>query len=144
MGMVKKVKILSLIILFIFFISLTGCASLRKKDLTSQELRNQTQALEAELQKKNEEIALLKERLKEKEEISKSSFPEAKRRPSVKQIQLALRNAGYNPGPIDGKIGKQTRQAIKAFQKANGLTPDGKVGRKTWELLRQYLYKKDK
>jgi len=144
MGMVKKVKILSLIILFIFFISLTGCASLRKKDLTSQELRNQTQALEAELQKKNEEIALLKERLKEKEEISKSSFPEAKRRPSVKQIQLALRNAGYNPGPIDGKMGKQTRQAIKAFQKANGLTPDGKVGRKTWELLRQYLYKKDK
>jgi murein L,D-transpeptidase YcbB/YkuD len=142
--MVKKVKILSLIILFIFFISLTGCASLRKKDLTSQELRNQTQALEAELQKKNEEIALLKERLKEKEEISKSSFPEAKRRPSVKQIQLALRNAGYNPGPIDGKMGKQTRQAIKAFQKANGLTPDGKVGRKTWELLRQYLYKKDK
>jgi murein L,D-transpeptidase YcbB/YkuD len=144
MGMVKKVKILSLIILFIFFISLTGCASLRKKDLTSQELRNQTQALEAELQKKNEEIALLKEKLKEKEEISKSSFPEAKRRPSVKQIQLALRNAGYNPGPIDGKMGKQTRQAIKAFQKANGLTPDGKVGRKTWELLRQYLYKKDK
>jgi len=144
MGMVKKVKILSLIILFIFFISLTGCASLRKKDLTSQELRNQTQALEAELQKKNEEIALLKERLKEKEEISKSSFPEAKRRPSVKQIQLALRNAGYNPGPIDGRMGKQTRQAIKAFQKANGLTPDGKVGRKTWELLRQYLYKKDK
>jgi len=144
MGMVKKVKILSLIILFIFFISLTGCASLRKKDLTSQELRNQTQALEAELQKKNEEIALLKERLKEKEEISKSSFPEAKRRPSVKQIQLALRNAGYNPGPIDGRMGKQTRQAIKTFQKANGLTPDGKIGRKTWELLRQYLYKKDK
>ncbi|MCM8792068.1 MAG: peptidoglycan-binding protein, partial [Candidatus Omnitrophica bacterium] len=59
-------------------------------------------------------------------------------------IQIALKNAGYNPGEIDGKMGKQTRQAIRAFQKANGLVVDGKVGKRTWSLLREYLYKKAK
>ncbi|MFZ2937989.1 MAG: peptidoglycan-binding domain-containing protein, partial [Candidatus Omnitrophota bacterium] len=38
----------------------------------------------------------------------------------------------------------QTKDAIKAFQQANNLTVDGKVGKKTWDLLKEYLYKKAK
>jgi len=64
---------------------------------------------------------------------------EVKSRPSVKQIQKALKNAGYNPGSIDGKFGRQTREAIKDYQRANNLKPDGKVGKKTWKSLRKYL-----
>lgn len=35
----------------------------------------------------------------------------------------------------DGDFGKQTEQAVIAFQKANGLDADGKVGKKTWTAL---------
>ena len=53
-------------------------------------------------------------------------------------IQTALANAGFYAGPIDGKIGPATRQAIEAFQRANGLTADGKVGAKTWTALKAH------
>ena len=57
----------------------------------------------------------------------------------AKQIQTALKNAGFYKGQIDGKIGPQTKRAIKDFQKANKLNPDGVVGLKTWEELKRYL-----
>ena len=56
-----------------------------------------------------------------------------------KDIQLALKNAGFYNGPIDGNIGKKTKGAIRDFQKANGLKADGKVGKQTTRLLSQYL-----
>jgi len=59
--------------------------------------------------------------------------------PQRKQIQKALKKAGYNPGPADGKIGKRTESAIRRFQKAKGLTADGVVGPKTWQKLKAYL-----
>ena len=43
-------------------------------------------------------------------------------------IQKALMAKGFNPGPLDGIMGAQTRKAIKAFQSANGLVSDGIVG----------------
>jgi murein L,D-transpeptidase YcbB/YkuD len=56
-----------------------------------------------------------------------------------KDIQLALKNAGFYSGNIDGKIGKNTKKAIREFQKTNGLKTDGIVGPKTRDLLLQYL-----
>ena len=35
----------------------------------------------------------------------------------------------------DGIFGTLTEEAVKEFQKANGLTPDGIVGNKTWQKL---------
>jgi murein L,D-transpeptidase YcbB/YkuD len=55
------------------------------------------------------------------------------------QLQQALKGAGVYNGKIDGKIGSGTKAAIIEFQKSNGLTPDGVVGRKTWDLLKQHL-----
>jgi peptidoglycan hydrolase-like protein with peptidoglycan-binding domain len=40
---------------------------------------------------------------------------------------------------VDGKMGKQTRKAVRDFQRANGLVVDGKVGKKTWSLLEPYF-----
>ena len=57
----------------------------------------------------------------------------------IRQIQAALKNAGFYKGEIDGKIGPRTRAAIKAFQRAKGLNPDGVVGAKTWEELKKHL-----
>jgi murein L,D-transpeptidase YcbB/YkuD len=59
--------------------------------------------------------------------------------PSITQVQTSLRNAGFYIGKIDGKAGPMTRDAISAFQKANGLVTDGIVGRRTWDKLREYL-----
>jgi len=61
-----------------------------------------------------------------------------------KDIQLALKNAGFYNGQIDGKIGKKTKKAIREFQKANGLKADGKVGLKTKDLLSRYLSQETK
>lgn len=54
---------------------------------------------------------------------------------TIKQIQQALKAAGFDPGPIDGIKGPKTIAAIKAFQAANGLVVDGIVGPKTTAAL---------
>jgi peptidoglycan hydrolase-like protein with peptidoglycan-binding domain len=60
-------------------------------------------------------------------------------KPGNREIQTALKNAGYYIGEIDGKIGRITKKAIEDFQEANGLGVDGKVGLKTWSILSKYL-----
>jgi peptidoglycan hydrolase-like protein with peptidoglycan-binding domain len=156
-GEKMKKKVLVLVSLSAFIIALSGCATARKqKDLEMQGLRNQVSALQTQIQAKDEEINSLRDSLAKieqekqvlqsagKQAISKKVIGEVKSRPNIKQIQIALRNAGFDPGKIDGKMGKQTEEAIRAFQRANNLRDDGRVGKKTWELLREYLYKKVK
>ncbi|HAA33039.1 MAG TPA: hypothetical protein DCE56_41620 [Cyanobacteria bacterium UBA8553] len=55
--------------------------------------------------------------------------------PVVKQLQQRLQEKGFNPGSIDGVFGLGTKAAVRAFQKANGLEPDGMVGQQTWKAL---------
>ncbi|MBU1912234.1 MAG: peptidoglycan-binding protein [Candidatus Omnitrophica bacterium] len=62
-------------------------------------------------------------------------------KPSVQDIQQALKNAGLYEGKIDGILGPMTREAIKSFQSQNGLKSDGKVGSMTWQKLKEYLVK---
>ena len=59
----------------------------------------------------------------------------------IADIQQALTNAGYQPGPVDGKMGPKTKKAVRDFQEANNLTVDGVVGSKTWAKLKVYLEK---
>lgn len=49
----------------------------------------------------------------------------------VKTIQTKLKNWGYYTGPVDGIFGSKTLQAVKSFQRTNGLTVDGIVGKQT-------------
>ncbi|HRZ15029.1 MAG TPA: peptidoglycan-binding domain-containing protein [Candidatus Omnitrophota bacterium] len=65
--------------------------------------------------------------------------PSGPYKPSAKEIQAALKNAGYYTGTVDGKIGPMTKRAIEEFQRANNLQADGKVGPKTWAALSAYL-----
>ncbi len=44
---------------------------------------------------------------------------------TIRGLQTALKNQGYNPGPIDGIVGRQTRAAVKAYQEAKGLATGG-------------------
>ncbi|MDD5128597.1 MAG: peptidoglycan-binding domain-containing protein [Candidatus Omnitrophica bacterium] len=136
----KRIVWLAVVAAFIF--SLNGCASSKKKDLEMQGLRNQVAALESQSSAKTEEVVSEQTTVMETDNLDKTG--ETKDRPSPRQIQAALKNAGYYQGVIDGKIGKQSRQAIREFQKANNLSVDGKVGKKTWAALREYLQKKVK
>lgn len=55
----------------------------------------------------------------------------------VKELQTLLDKHGFPCGEIDGIFGPATDTAVRSFQKANGLTVDGKVGEKTWAALRK-------
>ena len=55
--------------------------------------------------------------------------------PLVRKVQVALKAAGFNPGPIDRQYGPNTVAAVFAFQKSNRLIGDGIVGPKTAKKL---------
>ncbi|MFH1655629.1 MAG: peptidoglycan-binding domain-containing protein [Candidatus Omnitrophota bacterium] len=69
----------------------------------------------------------------------KKTSPEPDIQLSPKQIQRALKNAGFYQGPIDGKIGAKTKEAIVKFQKTKGFKADGIVGKRTSAALNKYL-----
>jgi hypothetical protein len=50
-------------------------------------------------------------------------------------IQTLLKKLGFDPGKIDGVMGKHTQDAIKAFQKAHNLKVDGVAGPETQKAL---------
>jgi len=73
--------------------------------------------------------------------MAPASSTEVSEKPTPKDIQQALKNAGLYDGKVDGHVGPKTKKAVEAFQSQNGLKADGKVGRKTWKALSVYLNK---
>jgi hypothetical protein len=65
--------------------------------------------------------------------------PAATRRPTIRRgatgpfVEALQRKLGL-PNP-DGAFGAKTEAAMRAFQRAHGLVPDGIVGPKSWEAL---------
>ena len=53
----------------------------------------------------------------------------------VKQIQTKLKRWGYYNGNVDGIFGSQTLEAVKYFQRKNGLTVDGIAGPATLKAM---------
>lgn len=58
----------------------------------------------------------------------------------IRLVQTALKEAGFDAGVIDGKIGTKTKKAVVAFQNSVGLKPDGKIGYKTLVALNAVLF----
>jgi len=144
--MSMPVKILAVIVLALF---LSGCATATKKNsnIEIQQLKSRISGLETDLQAKEQEMTRLEDELEKtrekrviyKEEKLKEWKPTESNKLSNRQVQTALKNAGFYRGSVDGKIGPATTEAIKTFQRANGLKADGVVGRKTRAELMQYL-----
>ena len=59
-------------------------------------------------------------------------------KPSMREVQQALKNAGFYQGTVDGKMGSMTKNAVKEFQRIHGLKADGVVGKQTWAKLHSY------
>ncbi len=53
-------------------------------------------------------------------------------RPFVEEVQYQLNHLDYPSSTVDGIFGTATLNAVRAFQKAHGLTGDGIVGPLTW------------
>lgn len=143
--MAKQVMWLGLAAVGIF--ALSGCATVNKNEaLLNQGLRNKVLALEAQLSEKDNEINNLKESIAISNQGANFGAQDAGevKRVDTKLIQTALKNAGYFQGPVDGIRGRKTRLAVKEFQKANNLHADGRVGKNTWIILKEYLEKKVK
>lgn len=54
---------------------------------------------------------------------------------TVTQIQTRLKSWGYYSGSVDGIYGSATEQAVRYFQRKNGLAVDGQAGDKTLAAL---------
>lgn len=129
-------KLSVMAVCLMFFVS--GCATMRKdQGMQDQQLKVRIDSLEEELRKKDEEISNLESELAESRQ--RATRRGASLQLSVRKIQTALKNAGFYKGAIDGKLGPQTKKAIREFQKDAGLMPDGIVGKRTREKLSNYL-----
>lgn len=53
----------------------------------------------------------------------------------IKQIQQKLKDQGFDPGPIDGKMGPKTHDALKQFQQKQGIQPTGRPDQQTMAAL---------
>ena len=155
--MFRKLAVLT--VGFVFLLGLSGCATSKQKqmELDNQGMRNQISVLQSQVQSKDEELNSLKDQLAKSSEAATTKevtttkkstrnkgYLSKKPRTREMEIQIALRNAGFDPGIIDGKISKQTIAAIKDFQKANHLKVTGAVNRRTWRHLKAYLNKERK
>ncbi len=125
----------------------SGCATTRahKPDANTQ-LNQELVQMQATLQAKDLEIQELKAQLESYDRSLQGAYTSARsqsqasaaiRVPGVTgtDVQRALARAGLDPGPIDGRVGKKTKMAIREFQRRHNLKADGVVGDKTWALL---------
>ncbi|PHS25023.1 MAG: hypothetical protein COA84_08380 [Robiginitomaculum sp.] len=60
-------------------------------------------------------------------------------RSQIKALQGALGKAGYSAGKPDGIAGPNTRRALRAFQKANDLVPDGFLDHTVFDVIQKKL-----
>jgi peptidoglycan hydrolase-like protein with peptidoglycan-binding domain len=66
--------------------------------------------------------------------ITRHSAPDA-----IASLQLALKDQGFDPGKVDGVLGKNTKAAIRAFQRAHGLRVDGVAGQQTMQAMQSSI-----
>jgi peptidoglycan hydrolase-like protein with peptidoglycan-binding domain len=128
------------VVLVSLILLIAGCATTKQVS----DLESRVGALESKLALPEQKAVTAEVAAPILEESQQISMPVTASKPSAasmtkKDVQLALKKAGFYTGAIDGQIGRNTRKAIKAFQKANGLTVDGIAGTKTKELLANYL-----
>jgi len=67
--------------------------------------------------------------------ITMTTLRKGSRGTQVKVLQFLLNELGYDCGEADGIFGSKTTAALKAYQKAKGLTVDGICGKNTWTRI---------
>jgi cobalt/nickel transport protein len=57
------------------------------------------------------------------------------RKDNIRWAQVELRTRGLYRGSLDGVLGPQTKQALRLFQRDNGLSESASLDARTWEAL---------
>ncbi len=129
---------INLIVIIALLLIISGCVTTPVVNYApeNQQLKMQVSSLEEQLATLKQENSQLRGQLQQQADSKKEV-----RMPSAAEIQAALKNAGFYKGAIDGQIGTQTKEAVKKFQQANDINPDGVVGSRTWVLMSKYLEK---
>jgi len=70
-------------------------------------------------------------------EWSAGSGHEKEINPALIKTQVLLDRARFSPGVTDGRHGENLQNAIKAFEKARGLQPDGALDQEFWTKLNE-------
>jgi hypothetical protein len=63
--------------------------------------------------------------------LSLTPWASAADQDNIKKVQQTLRDKGFDPGPIDGHMGSQTREAISQYQKSENLPVTGHLDAET-------------
>ena len=151
----RKIIVLLGLVLFV-----SGCATTGQDQSMVTHLQLRIGELEREVQARDQRISELEyevrdissdvKRLKDQRRTTSSASTSSSMPARVegevirldvdhRDVQRALKAAGYYDGAIDGKAGSGTKAAILKFQKDKGLNADGLLGRQTWAELQQYL-----
>jgi len=64
---------------------------------------------------------------------SREAAPPAPR--FVREAQRALRDLGYQPGPLDGVVGRRTKEALTRYQRAERIRVTGRLDSETMVRL---------
>lgn len=67
--------------------------------------------------------------------VSTLPVPTSQSAPVIRQIQGVLQERGYDPGPLDGVLGKKTKEALRRFQKDHRLAVTGEITADTKSAL---------
>ena len=129
--------VMRLIMVFVLMLALTGCLRKTFDENASMEPAATEEVSNVEMTDVSQEEEGMQERSVSVEAVSDQAA--AFEKPSIQDIQQALKNAGIYEGNVDGISGPKTRNAIEVFQSKAGLKTDGKVGPKTWQKLKEYL-----
>ena len=140
-------KVYALILAGFAMLTVAGCATSKQ-----QIMQNRVAELEQQLAEKDKQLEQTNTMSKDANIVfddslsghSSRSHGSAEGKVSTakktnKNIQRALKNAGFYKGTVDGKPGKRTKAAIREFQRSKGLKADGVVGKRTWQKMAEYL-----
>lgn len=78
----------------------------------------------------------------DKVEPKQSVLKKGSKGPFVTELQANLNSLGYAVGEADGVFGARTETAVKAFQKARGITVDGWAGPRTLDMIGRAMAEK--
>ena len=83
-------------------------------------------------------VGLLSERIAGSDALLTAPWPRDDRALTLterKAVQQALKDKGFDPGPIDGIVGAATKRALRAWQRSQNLPADGYASAETLHLL---------
>src|SRR5437870_3852463 len=107
----------------------------RAKDKTESKTESAMDKVKERAHDAKEKIVETKDKVVDKVKGKKNKIAAKSEWTNVRTAQQALRDQGYNPGPIDGVMGPRTSAAVRDYQTKEGLTASGQLDDATMDKL---------